>query len=161
MLAYKDTTRVNAVNSADEVPLFSLDLDRLSQLNGGLPLGENQVVRITSFGEFQQSTMLTPNAYFRFRFGPLETDQIVYLSISQSWRASFELVLGQGNSLVYCASYMVGDNGAEESDNRVGVVSGATSFDVSAPLVASLSVELSDADEALRCSLLGYIVEVL
>lgn len=161
-LIYKEAEIIEVANTVAETNLFTFDFDRYAELNGGLPLGPNQAVKITCFGTFfETSGTSTPNAYFRFRFGNLQTDEIVYFDTTLQFKACFDLVLTARNKLLYCPVYYGGDNGAEASDNRIGLVAGIFNLDVSAPLVAELSVQLSSAHVNLRTYLLGYYVEIL
>src|SRR6188508_761499 len=102
-IIYKDTTRVDVSNSTTETTLFSLDLDRLAILNGGLPMGPNQALRFTCYGGILENSsgLTTPNAYFEFHFGNLQVDQIIYVDDWHHFKATFDLVLNPHNTLLY------------------------------------------------------------
>lgn len=161
MLIYKDATRVEVADTTDETTLFTFDLDRNATLTNTLPLGPNQAVRITCFGEFIQGALTTPSAYFRFKFGNIQTDQIIDTNTNQQWKIQFDCFTAAGNKLAYNATYIVGDNEASSGDDRVGTISRVGDFDPTAPIVASLSVELNQADPTFACFFVGYFIEVL
>lgn len=163
-MIYKEVNSLEVVNSTVETTLFTFDFDRHSELFGGFPLGPNQAVRITCIGGILEnnSGLSTPNAYYEFHFGNLQVDQIVYADDWHFLKATFDLVLGQGNSLLYSFQYVAGDNAADPGgDSRVGGGTGTYALDVSSPLTAMWTVKLSGASVNLKAWISGYYIEAL